>query len=122
MFTGLIESLGVIDGVLPEGPGVRLLVRAAEIAADAAIGDSIAVNGCCLTLVSRDGDLLGFEAGSETLSRTNLGRLAKGIAVNLERSLKVGDRLGGHFVGGHVDGLGALDERRDEGSWSFLWF
>jgi riboflavin synthase len=122
MFTGLVELLGTIEDVLPEGPGVRLLVRAAEIAADAAIGDSIAINGCCLTVVSRAGDLLGFEAGSETLSRTNLGRLAKGSAANLERSLKVGDRLGGHFVSGHIDALGTLDERRDEGPWSFLWF
>jgi riboflavin synthase len=122
MFTGLVELLGTIDDVLPEGPGVRLLVRAAGIAADAAIGDSIAINGCCLTVVSQDGDLLGFEAGSETLSRTNLGRLAKGSQVNLERSLKVGDRLGGHFVSGHIDALGTLDERRDEGQWSFLWF
>lgn len=122
MFTGLVELLGIVDDLRPEGPGVRLLVRAAEIAADAAIGDSIAINGCCLTVVSREGDLLGFEAGSETLSRTNLGRLAKGDPVNLERSLKVGDRLGGHFVSGHIDALGTLDERSDEGQWSFLWF
>ena len=122
MFTGLVESLGTIDDVLPEGPGVRLLVCAAGISADAKVGDSIAINGCCLTVVSRDGDLLGFEAGSETLSRTNLGRLSRGSPVNLERSLKVGDRLGGHFVSGHIDALGTLDERRDEGPWSFLWF
>jgi len=122
MFTGLVEALGIIDDVLREGPGVRLLVRAAEIAADTAIGDSVAINGCCLTAVERDGDVLAFEAGSETLSRTNLGRLAKGSAVNLERSLKVGDRLGGHFVSGHVDAVGTLDQRQDEGPWSFLWF
>jgi riboflavin synthase len=122
MFTGLVESLATIDDLRPEGPGVRLLVRAPETAADAAIGDSIAINGCCLTVVERAGEVLAFEAGSETLSRTNLGRLAKGSHVNLERSLKVGDRLGGHFVTGHIDAIGTLEERRDEGPWSFLWF
>lgn len=122
MFTGLVESLGTIDDVLSKGPGVRLLVRAAEIAADTVIGDSIAINGCCLTVVAREGDVLSFEAGSETLSRSNLGRLSKGSLVNLERSLKVGDKLGGHFVSGHIDAVGALDQRRDEGPWSFLWF
>jgi len=122
MFTGLVESLGTIDDVLAEGTGARLLVRAGSIASDAAIGDSIAINGCCLTVVARDGELLAFEAGSETLSRTNLGHLAKGSAVNLERSLKVGDRLGGHFVSGHIDALGTLHQRHNEGPWSFLWF
>jgi riboflavin synthase len=122
MFTGLVEALGTIDDVLRQGPGVRLMVSAAEIAADAAIGDSIAINGCCLTVVAREGDRLEFEAGSETLGRTNLGRLAKGSPINLERSLRVGDRLGGHFVSGHIDALATLEQRRDEGPWSFLWF
>ena len=122
MFTGLVESLGTVDDVLPQGPGVRLLVRAGAVASDVAIGDSIAINGCCLTVVSRDGDLLAFEAGSETLGRTNLGGLNKGSGINLERSLKAGDRLGGHFVTGHIDAVGSLDQRRDEGPWSFLWF
>jgi riboflavin synthase len=122
MFTGLTETLGQIADVRPQGPGVRLVVRAPEIAADAAIGDSIAVNGCCLTVVACQTDDLAFEAGSETLQRTNLGRLAPGSHVNLERSLKAGDRLGGHFVTGHVDSVGTLDQRRDEGPWSFLHF
>src|SRR5687768_10393 len=122
MFTGLIELLGTIDDVRPEGPGVRLLVRAAEMAKHAGIGDSIAINGCCLTVVGIDEPVLAFQAGSETLSRTNLRRLTSGYRVNLERSLLVGSRLGGHFVTGHVDALGTLDARRDEGAWSFLWF
>src|SRR4051812_33195017 len=92
MFTGLVESLATIDDVRREGPGVRLSVFARMIAPDTAIGDSIAINGCCLTVVDRHGDLLAFEAGSETLGRTNLGRLKNGSQVNLERSLKVGDR------------------------------
>jgi riboflavin synthase len=99
-----------------------LFVSSSEVAPDAQIGDSIAINGCCLTVVARDGDVLAFEAGSETLSRTNLGRLAIGSRVNLERSLKVGDRLGGHFVSGHVDALGTLERRVAEGPWAFLWF
>lgn len=122
MFTGLVEALTIVDDIRPAGPGVRLSVRSQQAAIDAAIGDSIAINGCCLTVIERTDDILAFEAGSETLSRTNLGRLVKGSHVNLERSLKLGDRLGGHFVTGHIDAVGSLDERRDEGSWSFLWF
>ena len=122
MFTGLVETLGTINAVRSEGPGVRLLIHAPEIVADAAIGDSIAINGCCLTLVACEEGVLAFEAGSETLSRTNLGQLIPGSRVNLERSLKVGDRLGGHFVTGHIDAVGTLAERREEGAWSFLWF
>jgi riboflavin synthase len=83
---------------------------------------SIAVNGCCLTVVAVRSDEMSFEAGSETLSRTNLGRLSIGSGVNLERSLKIGDRLGGHYVTGHIDAVGTLDARRDEGEWSFFWF
>ncbi|WP_254509607.1 riboflavin synthase [Anatilimnocola floriformis] len=122
MFTGLVEELGTITAVVPQGAAVELSLRAPLVASDAALGDSIAVNGCCLTVVRRDNDLLTFEAGSETLSRTNLGKLQPGSRVNLERSLKVGDRLGGHYVSGHIDGLGALDVRREEGPWAFLWF
>lgn len=122
MFTGLVEELGTITALVPQGAAVELSLRAPLVAADAAIGDSIAVNGCCLTVVRRDLDVLTFEAGSETLSRTNLGRLKSGSRVNLERSLRVGDRLGGHYVSGHIDGLGALVERREEGPWAFLWF
>jgi riboflavin synthase len=122
MFTGLVEALGVVADLQPQGPGVRLSIREATIANDAAIGDSIAINGCCLTVVAVSGDVLAFEAGSETLSRTNLGRLSPGSEVNLERSLKAGDRLGGHFVSGHIDAVGMLDQSSTEGPWSFLKF
>jgi len=122
MFTGLVETLGFVDSVCPEGPGVRLRIRAGEVAADASVGDSIAINGCCLTVVERNGDALGFDAGSETLSRTNLGKLVPGSPVNLERSLKVGDRLGGHYVSGHIDAVGTLDRVKQEGAWAFYWF
>jgi riboflavin synthase len=122
MFTGLVETVGIIDSLVPDGPGVRLKVRAGVVAADAKLGDSIAVNGCCLTVVERVGEILGFDAGSETLSRTNLGKLVPGSRVNLERSLKVGDRLGGHYVSGHIDATGTLEEINLEGAWAFYWF
>lgn len=122
MFTGLVETQGTVERLETRGPGVRLYVRAHSVADDAQLGDSIALNGCCLTVVERNGDLLAFDAGTETLGRTNLGRLAAGSRVNLERSLRVGDRLGGHYVTGHIDATGALDERIDEGEWSKFWF
>jgi riboflavin synthase len=122
MFTGLVTRLASVAEVRPEPPGKRLVISAGDWAADAAVGESIAVNGCCLTVVAIEVDRLTFDAGPETLSRTNLGELQTGSRVNLERSLRVGDRLGGHFVTGHIDGVGILAERRDEGSWSTFWF
>lgn len=126
MFTGLVEELGTVEQVVPAANddvnAVQLLLRSPAIAKDAALGDSIAVNGCCLTLVKKARGVLTFEAGSETLSRTNLGRLKAGSRVNLERSLKLGDRLGGHLVTGHIDGQAKLIERRDEGEWSHFTF
>jgi riboflavin synthase len=82
----------------------------------------VALNGCCLTCVAVDNGLLSFEAGSETLSRTNLGDLVAGSQVNVERSLAVGDLLGGHFVTGHVDAVGTVDSRNDDRGWSTFWF
>ena len=122
MFTGLVETLADVAAVEDRPPGRTLVVTAAEIASAAGIGDSIAVNGCCLTVVAFDGDELSFEAGPETLARTNLGELTAGSRVNLERSLAVGERLGGHFVTGHVDAVGTLEARVDEGEWSTCWF
>src|SRR6478735_2835628 len=98
MFTGLVEAMGEVLALASQGPGVRLTLRSELIAKDARLGDSIAVNGCCLTVVEQSSDTLSFDAGSETLSRTNLGRLQPGSQVNLERSLRFGDRLGGHLV------------------------
>ena len=122
MFTGLVECAAPIRELREEPPGRRLTIHAPALAADCQIWASICVSGCCLTVVElRDGGLV-FEAGPETLQRTHLGKLRVGDLVNLERSLKVGDLLGGHYVTGHVDALGTLDERRDEGGWSTLWF
>src|SRR5690606_27233627 len=87
-----------------------------------ATGESVAVNGCCLTVVKAEGEVFEVQAGPETLLRTNLGAKAAGDPVNLERSLRVGDRLGGHFVQGHVDATAELIGRRPEGEWEFLRF
>jgi riboflavin synthase len=122
MFTGLVEMRAGVGALIAEPPGVRLVVEAPSIARETRIGDSIAVNGCCLTVVEVDEKSFGFDAGAETLSRTNLGRLETGSWVNLERSLKLGDRVGGHFVTGHIDGVGELERRIDEKDWSTFWF
>ena len=122
MFTGLVEMRAAVSALIAEPPGVRLVVESPLIAQETRIGDSIAVNGCWLTVVEVDQESFGFDAGAETLSRTNLGRLEKGSWVNLERSLKLGDRVGGHFVTGHIDGVGELERRIDEKDWSTFWF
>lgn len=122
MFTGLVESLATVRELRPDGPGVRLAVTDAATAARSRVGDSIAVNGCCLTIVEVTGSDMSFEAGAETLSRTNLGRLKAGSAVNLEASLRLGDSLGGHLVAGHIDAVGRLVRRSDEAQWSTMWF
>lgn len=122
MFTGLVQSLAEVVAITPEAAGVRISVRDPEIAARSKIGGSVCVNGCCLTVVKKSDETLEFQAGSETLSRTNLGELQPGNRVNLEGSLTVGDQLGGHYVTGHIDGLGIVDERSEEGEWAKFWF
>jgi riboflavin synthase len=122
MFTGLVETMGHVHTLDLRTAGVRLVIDAPAIAEDIQIGDSIANNGCCLTVVQLDETLLGFDAGPETLARTNLGQKQVGDTINLERSVCLGDRLGGHLVTGHVDGLGELVKREDEQDWSTFWF
>lgn len=122
MFTGLVQSLGEVIEAVDEPPGRRLTLRPLSAMGAARLGDSIAINGCCLTLVHVDDERWTFEAGPETLRCTNLGNLAPGRRVNLERSLAVGDLLGGHFVTGHIDGLGSVLRRDDDGAWTTIWF
>ena len=126
MFTGLVEEKGTLVSVsksaVAQGDTSDLKIRAEICSQDAAIGDSICVNGCCLTVVKIDGQAMTFQAGSETLSKTKLGALKNGDPVNLERSLAVGDRMGGHYVTGHVDSVGTVAERIDDGQWSTFWF
>ena len=119
MFSGIVEELGRIEKIeKKEGDGARITLSAPALGAECSIGDSISVNGVCLTVESIDGPSLGFDLSGETLRVTNLGRLNAGDAVNLELSLKLGDRLGGHFVSGHVDEVGEIISRRDEGDCS----
>ena len=122
MFTGLVEAKGTVVEII-EGPEiVRLVVEDALIASDTGIADSVAINGCCLTVVEKVGDRLSFEAMPETMQRTNLGELHVGSPVNMERALAVGARLGGHFVSGHIDDCGVLERREDYADWSRLYF
>ena len=111
MFTGIVEELGRVRTVAPNAGGVRIEIDAVVVLADARIGDSVAVNGCCLTVVELDPTGWAADAVTETLARTSLGTFAAGDPVNLERPVRVGDRLGGHIVAGHVDGVGALRVR-----------
>lgn len=122
LFTGLVETMATIVEVRHEGAGRRLLLTAGDFALGPKLGDSIAISGCCLTVVGISGQTLEFEAGTETLSKTTLGQLTAGAQVNLERALAAGDRLGGHYVTGHVDATISLRERRDDPPWSHLRF
>lgn len=122
MFTGLVEAMGTVRDVVADGTGTLLSIEEPTIATDLPLGASVAVNGCCLTVVSGDAKSFAFQAGPETLKLTNLGELQSGSRVNLERSLKVGDRLGGHIVQGHVDGIGRIEKRERQGEWEYLWF
>jgi riboflavin synthase len=107
MFTGIIAAVGKVAAVAPKGDGLRLVVAPGALdIADVAIGDSIAVNGCCLTVVAKSGATLGFDVSAETLACT--AGLDGAADVNLEKSLRLADRLSGHLVAGHVDGVGTV--------------
>lgn len=122
MFTGLIETLGTVRRVQAEGPGKTLIIAAPSLSGELGIGESVAINGACLTVIERDSQMCSFQAGPETLQRTNLGELVAGDRVNLERSLRLGDRLGGHLVQGHIDGLGRVEQRIRQANWEMIWF
>lgn len=115
MFTGIVEEIGTVEGLSQAAGGHELRLRARKVVEDVSLGDSIAVNGTCLTVTSFDSSGFAVGLSPETLRRTNLGELKKGARVNLERALRPTDRLGGHYVQGHVDGVGAVAERRKEG-------
>jgi riboflavin synthase len=120
MFTGLVEEAGVIRSISKTPKGIRLAVDAKTAAGGVRVGDSIAVNGCCLTVVkvARSGrrGALHFDLLEETWRKTSFGQLATGMLVNLERSLRMNDRLGGHFVTGHVDGTGTITRWESSGA------
>jgi riboflavin synthase len=137
MFTGLVAGRGVVHDVRPDATGpdfsalqpadipIRLTIRVpADFGGDWRLGESVCINGCCLTAVAFEGsgEKWAFQAGSETLSKTNLGLLRPGDVVNLERALPVDGRMGGHFVQGHVDGVGQVDRTERDGDWVTMWF
>ena len=120
MFTGIIEELGVVETLEDQGDAVRLTVRGPHVTVDARPGDSIAVNGCCLTIAQRDGETFTADVMRETLDKTSLGALQAGARVNLERAVTPTTRLGGHIVQGHVDGTGALLTRTPSEHWELV--
>ena len=130
MFTGLVEGLGVVSRLVKEPAGLRIVIvppqlmlpDGADDGSPTSCGDSVAINGCCLTVVSVGPEGWSFQAGQETLSKTNLGQLTQGDAVNLERSLPVNGRIGGHFVQGHVDGIGSIDQLERDADWVTMGF
>jgi riboflavin synthase len=118
MFTGLVREVGTVLSF----EGGRLTLDAPDAAAAASVGDSVAIDGVCLTVVARDGSTLSFDAVPETLARTSLGELRAGSRVNLEPALRAGDALGGHYVQGHVDGVGSVRSVEPEGDGKRMWF
>jgi riboflavin synthase len=116
MFSGIVAEVGTVKAVEGGGDAVSLTIEASPVFADVAIGESIAVNGVCLTAVQRQGSMFAVDVSPETLRATNLGELRPGDGVNLERSLCLNDRIGGHLVSGHVDGVGTILEKRLEGN------
>ena len=115
MFTGLIAEMGEIVTVTKRGSGARMSLNSRHLSSEAQIGDSIAVNGTCLTVVELKGQTLSFDVSYETLRSTNLGELKTKDRVNLEPSLRLDSRLGGHFVTGHIDGLGTIESKAASG-------
>lgn len=122
MFTGIVESKCLITALDAENEGIDFLLELAELSSGCGLGDSIAINGCCLTVASIKGTTVAFHAGRETLDLTHLGELKAGDFVNVERSLRFGDQLGGHLVSGHVDGVGEVVEIVQEPSQTVMRF
>ncbi len=120
MFTGIVEELGVVEAVVDQGDAVRLAVRGPLVVGDAGLGDSIAVNGCCLTVASSTSEVFTADVMRETILKTSLGSLAPGAPVNLERAVTAAKRLGGHIVQGHVDDTGTVVARTPSEHWEVV--
>jgi riboflavin synthase len=120
MFTGIVEELGVVEALQDQGDAVRLTVRGPHVTEDARLGDSVAVNGCCLTVAERHGETFTADVMRETLDKTSLGALEPGGRVNLERAVTATSRLGGHIVQGHVDGTGSVVRREPSAHWELV--
>lgn len=122
MFTGIVEELGSVAALTDLGDSARIAVRGGTVTSDAQHGDSISVNGVCLTVVSVDGDTFTADVMKETLDRSSLGALDVGDPVNLERAALLTTRLGGHLVQGHVDGVGHIVNRKPSEQWEIVTF
>jgi len=122
MFTGIVEEMGSVKALRREAGAARLAIAASTVLGNTAIGDSISVNGVCLTVVEMSADEFTADVAVETLSVTNLGELKAGARVNLERALQLSARIGGHLVSGHVDAVGRIRSRREEGSGWRIFF
>ncbi|MCD9152990.1 riboflavin synthase [Aeromicrobium duanguangcaii] len=122
MFTGLVEEKGTVVSLDDLGDSVRITIRGPVVTSDAAHGDSIAVNGCCLTVVDPTDDTFSADVMRESLDRTSLGDLTEGAEVNLERAMQAGARMGGHIVQGHVDGTATLLARTPSEHWEVVRF
>jgi riboflavin synthase len=122
VFTGIIQTIGRVERVQARGGGVRLTLAPARRLARLALGESVAVDGACLTATSGTGARFTVDVSPETLRRTTIGGLQRGSRVNLERSMRLGDRLGGHIVLGHVDGVGKIHAITPEGEWVLYRF
>lgn len=120
MFTGIVEELGTVESVEDQGDAIRLTIRATTVLEDAGLGDSISVNGCCLTVAARTERLWTADVMQETLDRTSLAGVAPGDRVNLERAVTADKRLGGHIVQGHVDGVGIIRGRTPSEHWEVV--
>ena len=122
MFTGIVREVGKAASITGHAEGVRLEIEAPATAAATAVGDSVSIDGCCLTAVLVTDGRIAFDAVPETLARTSLGGLAPGSRVNLEPALRAGEPLGGHYVQGHVDGVGVVRSVEEEGQGRRVWF
>ena len=123
MFTGLVESTGHVRTLETRGPGVRLVIGAPKsMVSELTLGESVAVDGACLTVISFTGDQFAVEASAETMAKTTLGERRVGDGLHLERALRMGDRLGGHIVSGHIDATGRVRNRRAVGESLFVAF
>ena len=120
MFTGIVEELGTVESIEDQGDARRLTIRAGTVLADAGLGDSISVNGCCLTVASRTEQTWTADVMQETLAKTSLGAVSPGDPVNLERAVTADKRLGGHIVQGHVDGVGTVTCRTPSEHWELV--
>lgn len=120
MFTGIIEELGTVEAIEDQGDAIRLTISAATVLEDAGLGDSIAVNGCCLTVAERTDETWTADVMAETLDKTSLYGVSPGDQVNLERAVTADKRLGGHIVQGHVDGVGSIVRRSPSEHWELV--